>query len=195
MLVAATLLNELPHENDEITDRHEQTLGPIVCGALTSGLGQRSIFWFLTISSGTGNWLAFCLFFGDTFRKERSLTYQEVLKELLRQGKRRVEHNSSESRLCKPAWNAVEHTATIPNISGNHPEIELLLKDVTPFKPIRAVLRRINSLVIITASGKCMSLPDSLLNADHYQLQRSFVRSDLHDQLYQCEDSQSRLSL
>ena len=53
-------------------------LGPILGGSLTQGWSWRATFWFLAIFVG----LCFLSFipFKDTFRRERSLTYQTALK-------------------------------------------------------------------------------------------------------------------
>lgn len=53
--------------------------GPIFGGVLTSAYNWRAIFWFLSIVSGV-SLLSFVLFFRDTFRRERSLNYQNVIK-------------------------------------------------------------------------------------------------------------------
>ena len=57
------------------------SLGPILGGVLTQGFSWRATFWFLAIFSG----LCFVSFipFKDTFRRERSLTYQAALKRRL----------------------------------------------------------------------------------------------------------------
>ncbi|KAL4249199.1 MFS transporter superfamily protein [Abortiporus biennis] len=55
-------------------------LGPIIGGALTQGFNWRATFWFLVIF--TGLCFVMFIFFKDTFRKERSLTYQTVLRRL-----------------------------------------------------------------------------------------------------------------
>jgi len=59
------------------------SIGPILGGVLTTGLHWRAIFWFLAIVAGA-TCLCFVFFFHDTFRRERSLTYQNVLKQRLR---------------------------------------------------------------------------------------------------------------
>ncbi|KAI5829788.1 MFS general substrate transporter [Schizophyllum commune Tattone D] len=63
-------------------------LGPSVAsvlgGVLTSGFNWRGPFWFLAIVSGC-SLLGFIVFFQDTFRKERSLTYQNILRSRLRE--------------------------------------------------------------------------------------------------------------
>ncbi|KAL0950653.1 hypothetical protein HGRIS_007441 [Hohenbuehelia grisea] len=55
------------------------SLGPIIGGALTSGFNWRASFWFMAIFTGL-NLLSFLFLFKDTFRRERSLTYQNVLR-------------------------------------------------------------------------------------------------------------------
>ena len=54
------------------------SLGPILGGALTQAFSWRATFWFLAIFVG----LCFLSFipFRDTFRRERSLTYQAALR-------------------------------------------------------------------------------------------------------------------
>ncbi|KAH9922895.1 MFS general substrate transporter [Fomitopsis serialis] len=59
------------------------SLGPILGGVLTQAFNWRATFWFLAIFTGLCV-LSFA-FFQDTFRKERSLAYQSVLKRVLEQ--------------------------------------------------------------------------------------------------------------
>ncbi|KAF5347001.1 hypothetical protein D9756_011026 [Leucocoprinus leucothites] len=138
-------------------------LGPIVGGALTSGLGWRSTFWFLTIVSGS-SWLAFLLFFRDTFRKERSLIYQNVLKQ--RMGSKTS--TEQDTTVCPGETNPTSTTSLhhedhekaneYPAVPVAPVEVKLSLKDVNPFKPIGMVLRRINNLAILFASGFMFAL-------------------------------------
>ncbi|KAG2101822.1 major facilitator superfamily domain-containing protein [Suillus discolor] len=58
--------------------------GSIIGGALTQGLIWRAVFWFLTIWGGI-IFSAFLFLFKDTFQKERSMAYQNVLKRRLRE--------------------------------------------------------------------------------------------------------------
>ncbi|KAF9234678.1 major facilitator superfamily domain-containing protein [Melanogaster broomeanus] len=67
------------------------SLGPIIGGALTQGLSWRAVFWFLVIWGGV-IFAAFFFLFHDTFRKERSLAYQSVLKKQI------LEHKSGQAK-------------------------------------------------------------------------------------------------
>ena len=161
------------------------SLGPILGGVLTQAFSWRATFWFLAIFVG----ICFLLFipFKDTFRRERSLTYQAALK-------RRRAHMSAKgsetsslsqitavSRFIPPKTekqekgsggptggkNAIEELARDIDIEkqqraiGPDPapapdpmdDIKLTLADVNPAKPIFHVLRRMNNLTILVASG------------------------------------------
>jgi MFS family permease len=140
-----------------------QALGPIVGGALTLGFNWRAIFWFLAIVSGT-SCLCFLLFFNDTFRQERSLTYQDVL-----QQQRQKTTNQSVVKPCDvealahmSKQNVGDASAEKHSSEGSaaNDEIEittpvkLSLRDVNPFKPLALVLRRWNNVLILFSSGK-----------------------------------------
>ena len=102
-------------------------------GVLTSAFNWRAIFWFLTVASGL-NLLAFVLFFRDTFRRERSLTYQNVIKQRRK-------------------------AAALASLSDTQPEtslavdLDLTLADVNPLKPLGQVVRRENNVLVLIASG------------------------------------------
>ena len=100
---------------------------------MTSAFDWRAIFWFLSIISGL-SLLSFILFFRDTFRRERSLTYQTVIRQ-----RRKAAALSSLNK----------QPETFPAIN-----LELSLADVNPLKPLGQVLRRKNNVVVLTASGK-----------------------------------------
>ncbi|KAI6027562.1 vacuolar DHA amino acid exporter [Pisolithus microcarpus] len=53
------------------------SLGPIIGGVLTQAFSWRAVFWFLVIWGGV-IFSAFLALFKDTFRRERSLTYQNL---------------------------------------------------------------------------------------------------------------------
>lgn len=104
------------------------------------------------------SWLAFLLLFRDTFRKERSLTYQNIVKQHL-QGRKSVGDEATSPATTAPASTTDLHHGDLEKAKENTPavpvpQIELTLKDVSPFSPIGAVLRRINNLAILVASGK-----------------------------------------
>ncbi|KAF7326635.1 Vacuolar DHA amino acid exporter [Mycena venus] len=141
------------------------SLAPIMGGVLTTGFNWRAPFWFLAAVSGL-SCLLILIFLKDTFRKERSLTYQNVLKSRLRS---RVESaatgrtvtvaekespipvDQSLEKQPSPATNLMAEPSPTAEISL--PDIKLTMRDVNPFKPLWLVLRRTNNLVILFASG------------------------------------------
>jgi MFS family permease len=102
-------------------------------GVLTSAFNWRAIFWFLAIVSGL-NLLFFVLFFRDTFRRERSHIYQNVIKQRRK-------------------------AAALSSLNDKQPEtslavdFDLSLADVNPLKPLGQVLRRKNNVIVLIASG------------------------------------------
>ena len=150
-------------------------LGPIIGGALTQGFSWRATFYFLAIFTGLCA-VAF-IFFKDTFRRERSLTYQLVLKRV--QAERAAARRSETSSLShvtvverEPSRWSFKHSDKVEAVAKSGPkvsfkeekapvhdddtdvkEIRLTLKDVNPIRPLFAVLRRMNNLAILFASG------------------------------------------
>ncbi|KAG2351278.1 hypothetical protein BDR07DRAFT_1320497 [Suillus spraguei] len=134
------------------------SLGPIFGGALTQGLSWRAVFWFLVILGGV-IFSAFIFLFKDTFRKERSVTYQNVLKSRLR------EQQSSEAKdelqnISKSEAGG-EHQTSLKDIEAQRSvipasaikDVQLSMIDVNPFPPYLSVVSRKNNLVVLTASG------------------------------------------
>lgn len=141
-------------------------MGPIFGGILTSVWGWRSIFWFLAIICGT-TLVSFVLFFQDTFRCERSLTYQRLLKQRLRStASLPLSYpNRSGTFTRKNSIQALKANADIEKSSDRKstqdttqstdlPVITLSFRDVNPFHPIAHVVRRPNNLLILLSSGK-----------------------------------------
>lgn len=135
-------------------------LGPIFGGLLAQELNWRAIFWFLAIWGGIV-FLAFLLLFEDTFRKERSLTYQNVLKRNLRK------QQLSEA---KTTGNSKENANELnSHYRNNDPEsylvysecvtdVTLSLADVNPLPPYVKILGHKNNFVILIVSGMLFGL-------------------------------------
>ncbi|KAF9032765.1 major facilitator superfamily domain-containing protein [Panaeolus papilionaceus] len=140
-------------------------MGPIFGGALTSVWNWRAIFWFLAIVSGTIT-VSFFFFFRDTFRKERSTIYQNVLKQRMRDVTKH--HSGTSTPASRDEKDShMEKTAVEPDVEKaerqepplaapvqlSMDDIKVSIIDVNPFKPLIEVLRRKNNLVILFASG------------------------------------------
>ena len=140
------------------------SLGPILGGVLTQFLSWRATFWFLAIFMGCCL-VAFLFFFRDTFRMERSLLYQTVLKsvkehqhekELIASRRSSMATLRSGKSMPAPDLEAAEEqkekeVAAAPAVPAH--EVKLSLKDVNPFPPLVLILRRWNNLAILSASG------------------------------------------
>lgn len=138
-------------------------MGPIFGGILTSVWNWRAIFWFLTILSAISVFF-FILFFKDTFRPERSLTYQRVVREKMR-STASLPLAYPTHRPPMPRVNSILTLGAGSDIEGgptsvaqeNEPAptaIKLSLTDVNPFRPIGHVIRRPNNVLILLSSGK-----------------------------------------
>ncbi|KAG1900729.1 MFS general substrate transporter [Suillus fuscotomentosus] len=141
-------------------------LGPILGGVLTQSLGWRSVFWFITICAGVVL-LALIFIFKDTFRKERSLTYQNILQIRAKEGELQHQHLDKASHAFsvtdKPAQHTPEDIASPQHIgeanshtvahASSMEDVDVSLADVNPFPPLRKILTRVNNLVILFASG------------------------------------------
>jgi MFS family permease len=129
------------------------TLGPLFGGVLAQKMGWHSIFWFVTICAVIVL-LALIFIFKDTFRKERSLTYQTVLK---KRRKAQEAHQTKANRVVttlpvteKPPSPTLERVVSSQQAGGlgieaNVPavapassieDIKLSLADVNPFPPL-----------------------------------------------------------
>ncbi|KAH8831422.1 vacuolar DHA amino acid exporter [Flagelloscypha sp. PMI_526] len=130
-------------------------LAPILGGGLTTGFNWRAPFWLLVIISGLSV-LQFVFLFKETFRKERSLTYQKILKERMkeRETKRMKERRSLgldvRSATAEEPANR-ERDLEAASIALN--EIKLSFSDVNPFTPMWGVLKRWHNLLTLIASG------------------------------------------
>ncbi|KAG1803465.1 MFS general substrate transporter [Suillus subaureus] len=143
------------------------SLGPIFGGALTQGLSWRAIFWFLAIWGGI-IFLAFLFLFKDTFRKERSVTYQNVLKSRLQ------ELQSSEVKDKSPIISESEVGGENQTISKDIEaqkmvvpasaikDVNLSMADINPFPACLSIFSRKNNLVIMITSGLILGFSFSI---------------------------------
>ncbi|KAI0754649.1 major facilitator superfamily domain-containing protein [Daedaleopsis nitida] len=154
------------------------SLGPIIGGALTDAFDWRATFWFLAAFVALVI-LAF-LPFRDTFRRERSLTYQAALRRRRAQRDAKDSEASSATQQLTTAPPAASETATSSEEEEKRAEVaeqpardvekqeeavsagevpapldvvKLSLADVNPLKPVWKVLRRTNNIAILVASG------------------------------------------
>ncbi|KAE9397721.1 MFS general substrate transporter [Gymnopus androsaceus JB14] len=137
------------------------SLAPIIGGGLTSAFTWRGAFWFCTIDGGAA-FLSFLLLFKDTYRCERSLTYQNVLKARLREAARKKALRAEQAELDSPGGNLPhENTAkdlekqdiTVTEASEIIPQVKLGLRDINPFTPLLLTIRRTYNVFMILASG------------------------------------------
>ncbi|KAI4522187.1 MFS general substrate transporter [Schizophyllum commune Loenen D] len=144
-------------------------LGPSVAsvlgGVLTSGFNWRGPFWFLAIVSGC-SLLGFIVFFKDTFRKERSLTYQNILRSRLREAakarRRRARgHGKGEKGKKRSDGTTTRDVAVIADgsavVAAALPDVKVTLRDVNPFPGVISILRRPNNVVMLFSSGLLFS--------------------------------------
>ncbi len=150
------------------------SLGPIIGGALTTAFNWRAVFWFLSILAGAV-FLGFLLFFKDTFRKERSATYQAVIKRRLKEQttkKLKEVQQATQSRpqsLKEKEREAGDREKKTPDTSRDvekavpiaevdalvkDPTLKISMRDVNPIKPLWLVLRRWNNAIMLFASGR-----------------------------------------
>jgi len=133
------------------------SLGPLIGGTATKLFSWRATFYFLAIFGGVC--LLSFVFFKDTFRKERSLSYQTALRQLLRErGAAKAngsdELGATESEPPKAVQKeGVPISAVEVQVEPELKEIRLTLRHLDMIRPIILVLRRINNICILTASG------------------------------------------
>ncbi|KAG2064490.1 MFS general substrate transporter [Suillus decipiens] len=135
------------------------SLGPILGGGLAQGLGWRAIFWFLVIWGGI-IFSAFLFLFKDTFRKERSVIYQKVLKKRLQEQQssetkaesRKIPEESQVTDEKQTNSKDIEAQPTVVPASAIR-EVKMTIADVNPFPPYLLIISRKNNFAILIASG------------------------------------------
>ena len=154
------------------------SMGPLLGGILTQLFNWRATFWFLAIFGGVS--LASFVLFRDTFRRERSLTYQAALIRMqTTKRKKSTADNTpvlsrtatldvskyqdqkvdkSEQEVISSEKDVESQTITrsaVAETTGpqNIQDITLSLREVNPIAPLLFILRRKNNLTILSASG------------------------------------------
>ena len=128
------------------------SIGPLIGGAATSLFSWRATFYFLAIFGGVA--LIAFVFFKDTFRQQRSLSYQTALRGALRAR----ESDKKSGDMPSKATGEKSEGSTIVDAedqSGSQKEdMKLTLREMHIIRPIFQVSRRINNLCILFASGR-----------------------------------------
>jgi MFS family permease len=133
------------------------SLGPILGGLLTQAFSWRASFWLLAADIGA-NLVLFVFFFRDTFRQERSFTYQSVLASRRCAAPKRSsvvsdpahELDTSQEEGAASGSSSTAATVASPRAGA---EITLSLKDVNPFPPLLLILKRRNNIATLFSSG------------------------------------------
>ncbi|KAG6379084.1 vacuolar DHA amino acid exporter [Boletus reticuloceps] len=180
MAIAAATLADIyePHERGAKMGMYYAapllgaSMGPFLGGVFAQALGWRAVFWFSLIS-GAVVLVALSILFKDSFRKERSLTYQNVIRKRLEGNQlcmaarcriNTVESSTDESQRM-PLEDTIRELEAGNSTSGvvhNINDIMLSFKDVDPFPPIILVLKRWNNNIILLASGLIFGFTYSL---------------------------------
>ncbi|KZT67114.1 MFS general substrate transporter [Daedalea quercina L-15889] len=160
------------------------SLGPMIGGLLTEAFDWRATFWFLVIF--TGLCIIPFISFRDTFRRERSLTYQVALRKCRDRENRNFETSrgaqhsisapsdspddghaevKSECSSVETKVGDVDLEAHVPKLAegSTSKEVRLSFKDVNPIGPMVQVLRCPNNVVIIIASALLFAFEYSIL--------------------------------
>ena len=121
------------------------SLGPLLGGAVTTAWNWRATFILLTILG----WVALCsfFFFNDTFRRERSLTYQAAKKHAIERVRRKAER--------KAARQTGDPEKNVAPVVVDPSTVKVTLLDLNPLKPIWSILKRKNNLSILFPSCEC----------------------------------------
>ena len=138
------------------------SLGPILGGLLAQAASWRMLFWFLAADI-IANLVFFVFSFRDTFRKERSLTYQHVLASRRSSASKQSSVTASDpahdldNKLDDVAKGAAAEASAGSAGTDAGPqtvtEIALSFRDVNPFPPLLLILKRRNNIAILFVSG------------------------------------------
>ncbi|KAH7915437.1 major facilitator superfamily domain-containing protein [Hygrophoropsis aurantiaca] len=170
-------------------------LGPLIGGVLAQSFNWRANFYFLVIC-GAVILMAFLSLFKDTFRRERSLTYQGALMRRVKELELDRQKNGSDTTIAGvgievPAQKTEESHANLPDMTDieadEKPHLDipaiaktnLSFKDVNPFPPLYQILRRKNNLAILQSSALIFGFSYSI----SYTCARTLTNSYNYDAL------------
>ena len=103
------------------------------------------------------------MFFKDTFRRERSLSYQSALRRAMKEREDRLRAHKEKARKRHSRDEKHDHDARSMSpdleVQPEHPQptladIRLTLRDINPIRPVGSVLRRLNNVAILSSSGE-----------------------------------------
>ncbi|CAE6504430.1 unnamed protein product [Rhizoctonia solani] len=140
------------------------------CGGLTAGFSWRATFWFLVIFAGVS--LCTFIFLPDTWRRERSTSYQAAKRRALKERAKKSQAGTpARSRAPSPARSGtvtptvqghedkIENSGKETNVIAKNKatvhddDIKLSITDINPISPIWNVLKEPTNLCILFASA------------------------------------------
>ena len=141
-------------------------LGPIIGGCLSEAFGWPASFYFLAACGGIllG---AFMFLFKDTFRIERSLTYQAALRRRTNTTKglksltdttdaesnARTEKQATDEKV-PPEPSSIEDGTAAIKVESELNDVRLSFSDINPFPPFWKIIQQRNNLAILLANGE-----------------------------------------
>ena len=139
---------------------------------MTSAWNWRATFFLLTIIGG----IALCsfFFFPDTFRRERSLTYQAAKKHAIERVRLKAERRVAR-QISDPEKKAAPEVL-------DPLTVKVTLLDLNPLKPIWSILKRKNNLFVLLPSCECScpQIPPPRLTSTHSTTIRFPIQSMFH---------------
>lgn len=139
-------------------------LAPIIGGCLSEAFGWPASFYFLAACGGI-LLVAFIFLFKDSFRIERSLTYQAALRRRTNTAKAlksaphstgdtRIEDKQANDKKESPKPSSIEDGTAVIKIESGLTDVKLSLTGINPFPPFFKVMRQRNNLAIMLANGE-----------------------------------------
>jgi hypothetical protein len=173
---------------------------------MATAFNWRAIFVILAIYVGL-SCLSF-IFFRETYRKERSLVYQNALKSRLKHRQVAGTQSSSESTASPFTAHGANTLGELPIVDEangidehktekggenvyepDYSQVKVSLKDASPFKHTWHCLRRLNNLTILLASGKFQTSACLGTFANNIQVCPTPIVTWLHIQRPACSHS------